>query len=109
MHACVSAAALLAVRRASTLVVLAHLYETLVYRSLGSLGLGDLLWVGHGGNYFGDPLHPHLLLSLFVAATRCYPVPLKSGKKTILEKGYLKVHETSSKAPQLRPGKCRES
>ena len=73
-----------------TLVVLLHLYETLVYRSLGSLGLGDLFWVGpcpeagHGGSCFRDPTPP---LSKVPAATRCYPVPLKSGKKQHFKKG----------------------
>ena len=57
----------------STLVVLVHLYETLVYQSLGSLGLWDLFWVGpcpergHGGNCFRDPTPP---LSLFLADCR---------------------------------------
>ena len=68
----------------STLLVLLHLYETLVYWSLGSLGLGDLFWVGpcpeagHGGNCFRAPTPPH---PLFVAACRCLPLLLGSPEK----------------------------
>ena len=60
----------------STLLVLLHLDETLVYRSLGSLGLGDLFWVGpcpeagHGGSCFRDPTPPLSILSLLLAVTR---------------------------------------
>ena len=91
-----------------TLVVLVHLYETLIDRALGSLGVGDLLWVapcpeaGHGGNCFRDPTSPP---SLVVAVTR-FPSKVV---KTTLRKGYPKVHRISQKGPQVRPEKCRES
>ena len=61
----------------STLLVLLHLYETLVYRSLGSLGLGDLFWVGpcpeagHGGNCFRAP----------TPRSHCYPLLLAAPQK----------------------------
>ena len=59
-------------------------YETLVDRFLGSLGLGDLFWVGpgpeagHGGSCIRDPTPP---LSLIVAVARCYPLVVGSPRK----------------------------
>ena len=67
----------------STLLVLLYLYETLVYRSLGSPGLGDLFWVGpcpeagHGSNCFRDPTPPHPLIA---ADCRWLSVHLESCK-----------------------------
>ena len=87
-----------------TPVVLQHLYETLVYRSLMTLGLGDLFWAGpcpeagHGGNCFRDPTPPG----------RCYPLLLAAPEKwqrTTMQTNHPKVHKTKQKALQLRPEK----
>ena len=65
-------------------VVLLHLSEPLVDKSLGSLGLGDLFWVGtgleagHGGNCFRDSSPPLPILPLFAAVTRFPPKVVKN-------------------------------
>ena len=96
----------------STLLVLLHLYETLVYRSLGSLGLGDLFWVGpcpeagHGGSCFRDPTPPLPILSLLPAVTRCYSVPLKSGKKQHIKKDTQKYTKRAKRLSNWGPKRC---
>ena len=54
-----------------------------LYRSLGSLGLGDLFWVGPALRLVMEviglgPPHPAASYPLLVAACRCYSAPLKT-------------------------------
>ena len=92
----------------STLLVLLHLYETLVYRSPGSLGLGDLFWVGpcpeagHGGSCFRDPTPPGTLLP---TVTHCYsllPAVTRVPSKVV-------KNDTSKRVPKSTPNKQKGS
>ena len=81
-----------------TPVVLLHLYEILVYRSLGSLALEGLLWdspcseAGHGVHCSRDPTTP---LPLFVAVCRYLSIPRETTKNNTAK--YPKSSENHNK------------